>query len=336
MQPITKINGIFPAYAGWEPNFDPTSIPEAIAFVIDGSGWKLWKRNGVSQALIPVKAVDGLPVLSAGIDFTAVKLPLELVRQVTAWFVAVYRKHSSEAVGYLYYHGGTGGWDFIPPTQTVGPAHAKYEQAPKPQGDGWIVAGTIHSHGNMTAFHSGTDDADEAFFDGVHITIGKVDPKGVPEYACSVVVNGQRLSVDPSVLIDGMAPADTVPTAWLSAVKHNRPHFHIELRPAADAVYDRYYAGELAETAYLAEIAKLRKREEAIEAEEAEARRATAGFDGRNWGDENDDPLADTDFGGDGEVEFVSRALARTPGMEVRRGPNNKPQVRRNQKRKRK
>lgn len=39
---------------------------------------------------------------------------------------------------------------------------------------GYVIYGTIHSHCNFGAFHSGVDDNDEIQFDGLHITIGNV------------------------------------------------------------------------------------------------------------------------------------------------------------------
>lgn len=50
-------------------------------------------------------------------------------------------------------------------------SYAEYQDLIK---EGWIIYGTIHSHCNMPAFHSGTDDSDEENFEGLHITIGKV------------------------------------------------------------------------------------------------------------------------------------------------------------------
>jgi len=37
------------------------------------------------------------------------------------------------------------------------------------------MIGTIHSHCDFSAFHSGTDQADESTFDGIHITLGHVN-----------------------------------------------------------------------------------------------------------------------------------------------------------------
>lgn len=43
------------------------------------------------------------------------------------------------------------------------------------QQKGYVLFGSIHSHADFEAFHSGVDDADEIDFDGLHITIGHVN-----------------------------------------------------------------------------------------------------------------------------------------------------------------
>ena len=80
------VHGIFPVYLADAQVSTPT---EDLAYVIDGAGWKLFKRNGISTALVPLATVNGLPALEPAIDLTAAKLPLDLVRRVTAWFRAV-------------------------------------------------------------------------------------------------------------------------------------------------------------------------------------------------------------------------------------------------------
>ncbi len=253
------VHGIFPVYVA-DGAEAPSAIAENLAYVIDAGGWKMFKRNGVSVALVPVQSVNGLPALEPAIDLKAAKLPLDLVRKVTAWFHAVYLKHKSEAVGYLYYCDGA--WDFVVPAQTVSAAHATYDGAPRR--DGWTLAGTIHSHAAMSAFHSGTDDADEANFDGVHITVGKLD--SVPEYSCSIVVQGVRRKCEPSDLIDGMAPANSVPAEWLSAIKLPASRGLVEpFATQATALYTRYFAGELDELVYTRQLERIEAAEKATE-----------------------------------------------------------------------
>jgi len=284
MEPLFLVNGLFPAFWVGQVGFSIEKIQAAFAYILDASGWKIYKRNGVSTAVISVDSVAGLATLRQEISLTAPRIPLDLVRKVTAWFKAVYRKYQSEAVGYLYYQPASGEWQFVPPTQTATGASAKYEEAPRLEG--WQVVGTIHSHGSMTAFHSGTDDADEKNFDGVHITVGRCD--SVPEYSCSLVVQGKREVVDPSILIDGMAPMDTVPAAWLSAMKESAPRgLGILYQGKADALYKRYYAGEIAEQVYMTELRKIEEADRAQKAREEKIKPSS--FGGLGYGQEEDE-----------------------------------------------
>lgn len=262
MEPLFLINGLFPAYYAGDPGFAVSQITAPLAYILDANGWKMYKRNGVSTAVVNVESVSGLPRLESKVNFTAARIPLELVRRVVAWFQAVYAKYHSEAVGYLYYRQADGAWDFMPPAQVVSAGSAKYDRPPK--WDGWMVAGTIHSHGNMGAFHSGTDEADEASFDGVHITVGQLG--SIPEFSCCVVVQGCRAKFDPSALIDGLAPQDEVPAAWMAAVKLPPPPADLPEAFVARAtkLYTSYYSGAIGEEAYKADLAKIQKEAEAV------------------------------------------------------------------------
>jgi len=256
MKPLFKLNGIFPVYYGGEDGFSVDQITENLAYIIDGAGWKLFKRNGVSTALISVEAVSGVSVVKPYVNFTAQKIPYSLLEDVIAFFGEVYRKFQSEAVGYLYYRSEDGQWDFMVPKQSASAAHANYEGAP--QRLGWQCAGTIHSHGSMSAFHSGTDDADEEFFDGIHITIGRCDQLNV-EFSTSIVVNGEREMLKIWDLVEGF-PASKAPADWVNSVKLAAPRiFSQPFADQAEEIYSRYYSGDMSEADYLAELKKIQQ-----------------------------------------------------------------------------
>jgi hypothetical protein len=59
------------------------------------------------------------------------------------------------------------------------------------------MVGTIHSHCDFSAFHSGTDEADESTFDGVHLTFGHVNSDKF-SIASSIVFNNNRSKLEPS------------------------------------------------------------------------------------------------------------------------------------------
>lgn len=69
--------------------------------------------------------------------------------------------------------------------------------------DGWVHAGTSHSHNTMSAFFSGTDDDYELTIPGIHIVVGKIDKKESRyELKASVALRGERKDVDPFDVID--------------------------------------------------------------------------------------------------------------------------------------
>ncbi len=256
MEPLFKINGIFPAYSPAQEGFNFENITDNFAYIIDNEGWKLFKKNGVSSSLIDISKIEGVPNCKEYINLTVPKIPLNLIRRVTAFFAAVYKKNKTEAVGYLYYNATTNEWNFIPPVQTCTSASANYEKAPKIEG--YMIAGTIHSHGSMTAFHSGTDHKDEAHFDGVHITIGKLDD--IPEYSCSIVSQGARVKFDdPADLIDGMASMEEIPPEWMEMVKLSAPKSADDdkIGEKIDELYKKYFNGEISEEDYLKKLKKL-------------------------------------------------------------------------------
>ncbi len=271
MEPLSFINGIFPVYAMWQPGFCLEAIRASYAYIVDGRGWSIYKKNGVSTSVIKVESVSGLAALEQKILFTANKLPLELIRQVAAFFSWVYAQHRSEAAGYLFYCASSGQWCYEVPAQTVAHAAVSYDKAPK-KGEGWVLAGTIHSHADFSAFHSGVDDRDEVFFDGVHITIGNVNT--VPTYSCSVVVQGCREVLEPAVLIDGFAPADQVPEAWKGAIKMKAPQISGEPFAArAKVLYESYFSGSISEGDYKKSLLEIEK--EAEEARQSSLARKT-------------------------------------------------------------
>lgn len=138
-------------------------------------------------------------------------LPVELVRYVMRYFQEIYRQYKCEAGVVLMVNFETKEWRvlFVPQID-CGPGRVNYLM---PRGDdnvndwqkqrlykacfeddhmsvkmlesyetfnrwtdeNFCVFGTIHSHCEMSAFHSGVDDNDEYGFDGLHITIGKVE-----------------------------------------------------------------------------------------------------------------------------------------------------------------
>lgn len=156
----------------------------------------------------------GEPSLRLGF---AEKIPQAVLQQAIAFFQTVYTRHQSEAIVLLFYApSGPDGrkWMLMAPPQEVTGAACHYDD-PGPAPAGWFLAGTIHSHGSMGAFHSGTDDRDEDNRDGIHITVGGVN--SLPNFAVSAVIDGSRFKLELADVVEGIAQT-TFPEAWLGRV----------------------------------------------------------------------------------------------------------------------
>lgn len=139
------------------------------------------------------------------------KIPKDTFRYVMKYFREIYAKHKTESAVLLMVNATTKDWKvlFVPQVNSstssvkyLTPRESydnsirehsiaykeifedeekkalmlrSYKEYNDLTRDGYMIYGTIHSHSNFGAFHSGTDDHDETDFDGLHITIGNVD-----------------------------------------------------------------------------------------------------------------------------------------------------------------
>jgi hypothetical protein len=162
------------------------------------------------------------------------KLSMSNVILVHSFFKEVYRVHKSEAI-VLFHKDNTDDSEYkvlVPEATTASAGHLSYDAAQVvycencrvcnpgeitkcPQCGGndirpTHIYGTAHSHGSMSAFHSGTDDAHEKGQTGFHITFGKVDEPLVhiaPSFVVACVGHfkngeGTRYKVPAEDLID--------------------------------------------------------------------------------------------------------------------------------------
>lgn len=166
------------------PDQHATFPAENLCFLAGGNGLFKQIRNDFYSARVKTDAVAGLAELKEEATLHVPALPLELFRSVEAFFTAVFEKYHSEAVVLLQCNPALQEWRVVVPRQSVRGLRVTYNLGTVPPGpDGFELFGTIHSHADIGAFHSGTDDRDEIHFDGLHITVGNLD-KPSRSYAC--------------------------------------------------------------------------------------------------------------------------------------------------------
>ncbi len=181
---------------------------EGTYYVVAGNGVWLRKDTGIVSGLVKVETISFLDDLFAG-HFTKCnlpKLPAKLVWKIQTFFKRVVEKYHSEACTILFYNKETGDFKVHVPLQTVSHGGVNYQKEAcqqLPEMVGYLMVGTIHSHADFGAFHSGTDVNDEENFDGLHVTFGNNNREDF-SISASIVVNGSRLLVDPMTVLEGL------------------------------------------------------------------------------------------------------------------------------------
>lgn len=118
--------------------------------------------------------ISGLAKLGEGeFIWEQKKIPKEICAQIVDFFIRIYNKHKTEAQVLLTFDPKADEWGVFVPKQKVSHGNVKWEDDDLPSNV--LLVGTMHSHADFSAFHSGTDIEDANNFDGVHFTIGHVD-----------------------------------------------------------------------------------------------------------------------------------------------------------------
>jgi hypothetical protein len=173
-----------------------------ILYIVGKDGLYLKKKLGIMESL--TKIDGGVATLQPVEQMAKVhlpKIPADKTATTVTFFRRVYATHKSESMVLILYDPKTKLFILLPPTQEVSSAAIDYDR--QLTVDGYLKVGTIHSHANFSAFHSGVDIADEKHFDGLHITIGNVADEEV-SITASIVANEKRFKVDPLDYMEGI------------------------------------------------------------------------------------------------------------------------------------
>lgn len=181
-------------------NDGQTEMPDdPVYYVIGKEGVYLKKTLGIMDSLAPVKQISTLQSVATSARMHISKIPGPKFAKIIEFFRAVHKEYYAEAIVLLFYDEVKQAHTIIVPNQKVSGGSCDYNRGITIEG--LTMIGTIHSHGGMSAFHSGTDDKDEESFDGLHITIGNMRDEEV-SISASIVANGHRVMVDPCEYVD--------------------------------------------------------------------------------------------------------------------------------------
>jgi hypothetical protein len=144
------------------------------------------------------------------------KIPAHIISQALDFFRKVYTAKSAEAEVLILYNKETKKFKLFVPYQHVSGTSVNSVYDPRDIPAGYVEVGTIHSHCEMGAFHSGTDTGDASNFNGLHLTVGHVMTG--PEYAAMVMINKVRWDFPIGDVADIELNNTKAPKEWMNFI----------------------------------------------------------------------------------------------------------------------
>ena len=159
-------------------------------------------------------------------------IPTVIVDKLDQFFRLVDDQHGTESIVMLTYDmdkEGPEGWGVLVPDQENTAAHCNYDphSIAEMKPDNVMIVGSVHSHPKMSAYASGTDHADQADFDGIHITYGwqKSVNNGATQYHLELQMAGQAYTLQPEDVFEDFVQKEPDPDVveWSAKVKKELP-----------------------------------------------------------------------------------------------------------------
>jgi hypothetical protein len=162
-------------------------------------------------------------------EYNLPAIPFEMITRLDEFFRLVDAQHGTESIVLLTFDPSktdSSGWGILVPEQTNTSVHCNYNPdsivAEKPENV--LIVGSVHSHPGMAAYASGTDHADQADFDGLHITFGwqKTVNNNATQYYIEMQMGGSSWTLKPDDVFENFTvQKDPDPTVveWSTKVK---------------------------------------------------------------------------------------------------------------------
>lgn len=191
-------------------------------------------NNIVGRAVSQVTGeIADLAAVRETAEYNLPGIPLEIVNRLDDFFRLVDAQHGTESIVLLTFDPSkkdSSGWGVLVPEQTNTSVHCNYnpDSVVDEKPDNVLIVGSVHSHPGMAAYASGTDHADQADFDGVHITYGwqKSVNGGATQYYIEMQMAGNSWTLKPEDVFEGYVAnrdPDSLVVEWSTKVKKVLP-----------------------------------------------------------------------------------------------------------------
>lgn len=189
---------------------------------------------GRSVSLVEEEDIYDFEAVRIEAEYSLPAIPKVIIDKLDEFFRLVDAQHGTESIVLLTFdpnfEGTSEGWGVLVPEQTNTSVHCKYEADSivdqKP--DHVLIVGSVHSHPKMAAYASGTDHADQADFDGIHITYGwqAAVNNGATQYHIELQMAGTAYTLKPEDVFETFTidkQPDPEVVAWTDKVKKVLP-----------------------------------------------------------------------------------------------------------------
>lgn len=174
-----ELRAVFCEWKFYTEELDFAALPKKITYLLTASGTRVVRKTPVGVVIEELQGEPLIPLplqpLNTGLILSTPRVPWEVLRTIVAFFREVAKTMKTEALVRIYLHKRTGEWELRVPTQDVGAGSVRVDEKWTFDAAGeYIHVMDIHSHVEMDAFFSGTDDADEKRAVRLYGVIGKV------------------------------------------------------------------------------------------------------------------------------------------------------------------
>lgn len=188
-------------------------------YVATRKGYMIHSRTHFGRVLVPASEASSLPETQPIFFHDIHKFDAALIGMAWNFFRNVWEQKHSEAMVDITYSEEKGYRLFVPPQEATGGGVECKRNMEHYRGQ---IVGTIHSHCNFNAYHSGTDQHDANDHDGIHITIGNVDQ---PKPSVAVMFSASKIQWDLKLEQVMIGDLELVPSPewWVNQVSDPKP-----------------------------------------------------------------------------------------------------------------
>ena len=138
----------------------PSKFEKKINYVLAGNGGMEIRENEIGVFSAVTKKVPGLEPVKEGLHMKLPKIPFAILLQIISFFKDVNMRYGTEAVVQIFWDREKKEYFCFCPRQEVGETSVDFKRD-KEKEKRYVLMADVHSHNDMEAFFSYTDDKDE-------------------------------------------------------------------------------------------------------------------------------------------------------------------------------